>query len=88
MAPWIMWDYLSNRRHQAREVRHAGAARDQPLLRYFCANTSLTYFLRTMSAVATAKAAAVHDALITRAFHRIVGTQLASKGELVRSVAQ
>ena len=47
----------------------------------FCANSSLVYFLRTMGPTVTRRAALVHDALIEEAFHRIVGTGQASRGE-------
>ena len=54
----------------------------------FCGNTSLNYFLRTMGMEATRDAAARHDALIEAAFHRMVGTKLATPAERSRAVAQ
>ena len=54
----------------------------------FCANTSICYFLRTMSRAATAAAAATHDMLIERALHRIIGTKVGTEGERARAVAQ
>ena len=54
----------------------------------FCANSSLVYFLRTMGPAVTRRAALVHDALIEEAFHRIVGTGWASRGERRRAAEQ
>ena len=54
----------------------------------FCANTSLVYFLRTMGVAATREAAAVHDSLVGRAFHLIVGDAQANGGEQQRAEAQ
>ena len=54
----------------------------------FCGNTSLVYFLRTMGVEVTRDAAARHDALIEAAFHRIVGTGLATPGQSSRAVMQ
>ena len=54
----------------------------------FCGNSSLVYFLRTMPYEATRQAAHVHDALIARAFHCIVGTAQASEGQRSRAAEQ
>ena len=54
----------------------------------FCANSSLVYFLRTMGPAVTRRAARVHDALIEEAFHRIVGTGQATRGERRRAAEQ
>ena len=54
----------------------------------FCANTSLVYFIRTMPREVTSTPAQVHDSLIIRAFHRIVGTSGGTLGERTRAEAQ
>ena len=47
----------------------------------FCANTRLVYFLRTMPPSVTRDAARLHDALVARLFHSIVGTAAATADE-------
>ena len=54
----------------------------------FCANTSLTYFMRVMGGAASRCAAYRHDALVEAAFHAIVGTGAATQAERSRAVQQ
>ena len=54
----------------------------------FCANTQLNYFIRAMPLEATHTARRVHDHLIERAFHRVVGTGLGTAGERARALTQ
>ena len=72
-----------------RDTRHCNVSLQVQfeILRH-CANTSLVYFLRTMGVAATRDAAALHDQLISDAFHRIVGTGAASPAVRNRAARQ
>eukprot|EP00966_Prymnesium_polylepis_P135091 3122650-Prymnesium_polylepis.1 len=48
-------------------------------LNRFCANTRLVYFLRTMPPSVTLASARLHDELVLKLFHAIIGTAAATE---------
>ena len=68
--------------------RHKVALQVQLKMLRYCANTSLTYFLRAMPLDATAAAARRHDALIAAAFHRLLVTEVSTQSQRDLALAQ
>ena len=64
----------------AGQVRHC--------LARFCSNTSLVYFVRTMGVEATRAATHLHDDLVERAFHTLLGSSLATDTQRRRAFQQ